>query len=179
MTSKINISCILKDHFQTLKNERTKSFDALDISVFFGLPIAIGSVSFFLKAQMDDNSVTTLISAASIFSGLLINVLVLIYSLNEKSIQNPEGNDHSENDNHDVNKKTLEKELLKEIFANISFSILISMMLIISLSFLVFLKPGYLAIIFTSISIALCTNFCLTLLMGLKRIHILLSDKFG
>lgn len=168
MSTKIDISCILKDHFGTMRNERTGSFDWSDGLLFIGLPLLMGLIAFYAGVNLDNNAIAIMITAASIFSGLLINVLVLIYSINQKV---------ESNDKTPKEMVNLEKSFLKEIFANLSFSILISLFVIFFLSLLIF-SPNWLDKGLIAIIIALSINFILTVLMALKRIHLLLNEKF-
>lgn len=168
MSTKIDISCILKDHFGTMRNERNGAFDWGDGFIFIALPILMGLFAFYAGVSLDDDAIAIMITAASIFSGLLINVLVLIYSINQK-VDN--------NDNAPKEKIDLEKDFLKEIFANLSFSILISLFVIFCLSLLIF-SPHWLDKALIAVIIALSVNFILTVLMALKRIHLLLNEKF-
>ena len=70
----------------------------------------------------------------------------------------------------------LRLDLLRETFANISYSVLISVMLIILL-FIAKLFDGWIHDICVLVSYTIVGKFLLTLLMILKRVHVLLTKE--
>lgn len=162
MTTKIDIRLIVADHFRTLRDEATSKLSWLDISVMCGLPLLSGVLAYCWGFTIPDHYVGTLISVFAIFVGLLFNVQVLIYSFSDKDIAG------------DVETRN---ELLKQSFANISYSILISLAIVAILSSLLFSK-GHVEAVLEAIIVAMTLNFFLSLLMVLKRMHVLLRSKF-
>lgn len=168
MFDKINPKLIIIDHLKTLTNNRTGKPMKTDFFLFFGIPIVVAFVFLcLLRIELDGNSVGILTTSLSIFAALLFNLLLLVYDVVRKEENNP-----------------LRHEALKQIFANISFSIFVSIvavfLLMIDFLFDSFFEKWYFAIgvgvdfvIYWFISL-----FTLTLLMILKRIHILLSKEF-
>lgn len=107
-----------------------------------------------------------LITSFSIFIGLLLNMLVIIFTLMrwESGKQMPAQN-------------KLKAELLKELYSNLSFTILTSVFIVIIL-FSVFLGESIFLTIFSGIAFFMIGVFFFSLLMILKRIHIMLSREF-
>lgn len=163
MTSKIDIRMVFQDHFFTMKDEATGRISKLDIFTMFIVPVLLSLVSFVLCFQIPDVHVGTLISVFSIMAGLLFNVLVLIYSVSDQT-------------GTGANKATRD-ELLRQTFSNISYTILICLVSVAALCLLLFLSD-WMQILITSACVFLISNFIFSILMVLKRLHVLLRSKF-
>lgn len=165
MSSKIDVRVILKDHFLTLRDEATSRLSYIDIVVMFGIPALFAVASISVRAGVNDSYVGTIVSMFSIFAGLLFNVLVLIYSLSPQ--------DEVPSDQ----KGEIRRRLLKQAFSNISYSILIALAVVVILGLSLFVG-GWIEILLGALAIFLAVNFGLSLLMVLKRLHMLLRDRF-
>ena len=118
MAYKIDISIIVKEHIKTLVNDNTGKPDFRDV-FFFGLfPIVFAVYMVHNKVFIDKDFINGMISGLSIYVGLSLNLIVLIFEISQK--------DTTTSNN---------KSILKEIVANVSFSILLSIGLIISTLF--------------------------------------------
>ncbi|MBF0383473.1 MAG: hypothetical protein HQL69_20835 [Magnetococcales bacterium] len=173
MSSKIDVRRILSDHIQTLRNEKTNKRSLWDLTLFFLIPACLGAFSIHKGFSFSDDAVGVLITALSIFAGLLINVLVLIYSIFQNITEDGSGQNEQ-----GLSTRGEEKRFLREIFANISFAILVavSTVILVSLAQAFDIKQP---VVFSGIVVAFSINFILTLLMALKRIHALLSHKLA
>lgn len=182
MSSKISVIGIVKDHIATLRNNRTGKIHFPDIVLFFIFPGIISGLMLQLGVSLNDGFVNALITSFSIFSALLFNLLLLVYDISDKLDNKPQGTNIAEN-----NKIIIRRELLREIYVNVSFSILISMtVVIILLSY--FLKPSNCVLFTVNVCSAqwilalivyyLSSQFLLTLFMVLKRIYRLLAKAF-
>ena len=162
MFSKINLSNIIKDHISTLRDHQTNKYYPPDFFLFFILPIFVAAGASFLLCPITGNVLDILVTSMSIFAALLFNLLLLVYDAIRK----------------EENSKTLRHKFLKEIFSNISFSVLISVITIIFLLiFPLFSKIFLIPTILTFLIYYLVTLFILTLLMILKRTHVLLTTE--
>lgn len=157
MTSKIDVSVILAEHFATFRDEATNRYSVLDFVVMLALPGAVAILASIIGFHIKDDYVGTLISAFAIFSGLLFNVLVLIYSITDTG---PE-------------KDEVRERLISQTFANISFSVMSCLVAVMLLSILLFVQ-GLAQAIVESLVYFIGLNFMLTMLMVLKRMHILM-----
>lgn len=164
MTTKIDVTSIVKEHVDSLRDAATNRISYIDIVVMFGIPAIAGIVAYFLCFSLKDNHIGTLVGAFSIFAGFLFNVIVLIYGFDPPSKDSEEWED--------------QRILLSQTFANISFSVLVSIMIVVVLLFCLFLS-GWLQGIASGLFVVLSVNFGLSLLMVLKRIYVLLGLKFG
>jgi hypothetical protein len=165
MFSKIDVFMIIRDHLSTLKDNHTKKTSWTDFLLFFGLPLVLSVGVVSAGVVLDKDLVNLLIAIFSIFVGLLFNLLLLIFDIAEKQ---------SSNSAFNGNQKKF-KNILREIYVNISFAILVSVISIAAL-LLFFLRIKVEFVSFLGYSLFLI--FLLTLLMILKRIYKLLSYQF-
>jgi len=170
--SKLNVSSIITDHFATFKNFKTGKRKIGDYFVFLILPFVISIFFICFNILLTKELSNILITALSIFAALLFNLLLLTYDIINK-------NSHVNfTDTTLKQKKQLKHKFLKEIYANISFSILISIISVILLLGNYFLPCGLIYLLFNFFSYFFIILFLLTLFLILKRIHILLSKEF-
>jgi hypothetical protein len=172
--SKINIFGIVQAHIHTLRNYRTNKLHYPDIVLFIFLPLIISVLLVYLDFPLNDGMVNALITSFSIFAALLFNLLLLVYGLTEK-----------ENGKPNVSNDKL--SILREIYINVSFCILVSVITtIILLAYFLRTKNCllfkidvcYFRWIQSLIAYYLSFQFLLTLLMILKRIYKLLEKDF-
>jgi len=165
MFSKINIGRIIRDHLDTLRDDATGQRMISDYILFFGLPlVSSGLLLFGLSLPIDQGAVGILVTSLSVFAALLFNLLLLIYDIVRKA----EGQNAS-----------LKEKFLGQIYANISFAILVSILSIIVLLAAYFDLEGRFFLSAASFTAYyLVSLFILTLFMILKRVHILLSREF-
>lgn len=163
MTSKINVADIVLGHYRSLKNTGEDKTSKLDVVVMFVLPAIFSLVSFKIGFKLSEDYVGTLIGAFSIFSGFLFNVIVLIYGVAPPDTSEESG--------------LAQNQLLSQTFANISFSILICLSIILCLMFIL-IGNRWISAVASAFFFGLSLNFGLSLLMVLKRIFVLLGLKF-
>jgi hypothetical protein len=171
MLSKINICCIISDHFRTLRNFQTKKISISDLLLFIGVPIVASGALIYSKIYISENAVTTLLACFSILTGLLFSVLVLTLDL----VRKEEATNGKEHPAEAANRK-IRSELLHDTFSNISFSVLLAIMLAL-ISVLGIFDVHWLRMAVSAVIYFGSANFVLTMLMVLKRIHVLLGKE--
>jgi len=165
---KLSISRIVLDHYKTFYDYRTKKTSINDYIVQVALPIIMGvGVGFFLKVNIDDGFANIIITSLSIFAGLLLNLLILIYTVS-RSTKDDE----------------VKAKLFLELIANISYGILVA---IIMLGLVILIRIAeelgkqdinwatcveYFGIVLW----ILLGQFVLTLFMILKRVYVVLKS---
>lgn len=180
MLDKINIYQIAKDHIDTLKNYDTDKYSIEDFVLFFLFPFIISAILICVHSKLTDTFINLLVVSLSIFAALLFNLLILLYDI----IKKEQPKDKEEGQKENIKLKMI---FLKQIYANISFCIFIAMIAIILLivssvnitntqSFS--LNATKIGDVLAFFIYALLFLFILTLLMVLKRVHILLSKEF-
>lgn len=170
MLNRIKINKIIFDHFGTLKrlDKQNNIMSMGDIVLFIMVPLVLSYFSFYFKISLKEN-VGNLISAISIFGGFLLNLLAIVYS----QIDNLKKDADNSTDQ-------LKKTFVKEIHINISFCILLSVIIVLILFTLTndFKRIEFgsiLELLISSFTVFLISIFSLTLLMVLYRIYILLK----
>jgi hypothetical protein len=158
MAIKIDVSKIVSAHFKSLAGGTNK--DGWDIVVFIILPACIASLLVWLGAYMSDSLLSTIVSGLSIFVGLLLNVVVLLFDI----VRN-------------TKKQSIKHRIINETLANVCFTILLSLFTIpfalsTQITRWMFLKP------YTSfVTYFLSCVFIATLLMVVKRVYALFQDE--
>jgi len=170
MFKRINIASIVKDHFRTLRslNQSYSFMHWKDIFLFIILPLTL-SIIITYNGYNFKQQVGNLIAATAIFGGFLFNLLAIIYG----QINNIKEDAEKEN-------SKLKKKFVKEIHTNISFCIVLSIFIVLSLLLTTIDIPSFqfsslVKKIFIIINYYLMTIFVLTLMMVLKRVYVLLK----
>ncbi|WP_417543034.1 hypothetical protein [Marinobacter sp.] len=118
MSNKLDISRIISHHNSTIQDSEGVPL-AWDYFILYLLPILLVLLWVSSGAELSNNLATIIVTAASIFSGLMLNLLVLV---NEKraKITNPSTDDPR------FERKYNEIKAIEETYYNISFTILTS-----------------------------------------------------
>ncbi|ADQ17091.1 hypothetical protein Lbys_1373 [Leadbetterella byssophila DSM 17132] len=151
--NKIDISKILTTHFSTIKNTNTGKPDKDDVLTFIVMPLLISISLIYYEIELNPEATNIIITSLSIFVGLMFNIIVLIFDIVKR----------------DASRK-VKNTVLKELLANISFAIILSVFSIIITLFTYISKPCV-KVFFTWLVYFLLCHFCITLLMILKRMY--------
>jgi uncharacterized Tic20 family protein len=187
---KIKVAKIINSHYKTFyyledKIEKTSISSYL---IYIVIPLIISLILTFFGYTMQ-SEINNLIAAISIFGGFLFNLLAIIYTQVDKILNAIKEEEEKLNEGQigkfdtKQNELTNKKAFAREINSNISYSIIISITIILFLLLLnVDLPPldfinykPILRLIITGINYFLLSHFLLTLLMVLSRVYILLS----
>lgn len=164
---KINILIIIKDHLGTLVDDRSKKRSWLDVFLFYGIPLVIGTFYFFRPFNLPDAIENSLIAVFSVFGALLFSAQVALYNLSPAKIK--ETSDPIQQAVEE-GKLLKEKGYFRDINYNVSYLILLScLLLILFISLMVVNLPAHIegTILVTTVS-----HFFLSLLMLVKRSHV-------
>jgi hypothetical protein len=158
-------------HVDSLRDFRTGKRSWTDFAFFFGIPALAVLAAGYYHWGLYVDSLNALIAAFAIFAGLLLNLLILIYTFSTGS-------------EYPTALAKVKTRFVRELHDNIAFSVLISSLIVISaligVAQLKMEDPQnsvHTGPIMTSVMIYLTTNFVLTLLMILKRIYILINTE--
>lgn len=167
---KIDVRTIVTGHLSTLRDYGTQRRSVFDIVLFFGVPAVVAGIGLWNTVQIHVAAVNGILTAFAIFVGLLFNLLMMVLMF----LQTTQGNPAD---------KFLQvrKQLLREITANLSFSILISVALVgvAIFSLIGIAKDGdVIGPIQTCLLVAGSVNFVLNLLMVLRRMYALILNEF-
>lgn len=177
MFTKINVAKICSDHYQTLKDVGDKEVRKGQVFVFFIAPIIASAVILYFVSTLADKFIEILITSMSILTGLLFNLIVLLYDIINKA-KDDFSKVQAEGLQNNIGQKKLRLDFLKEIFSNISFGIFLSLF---SIPFLILgmVDDDVLKMAADFISLSLLLMFFLLMMMVLKRVHILLGNEFA
>lgn len=187
MSSKINVFGVVKGHINTLIDQSTGERSKVDLIVFFALPLLLGIASAVFGFPWRQGHADLLITAGSLLTGLLLSLLVLVYDQHSKLVGIKPA-DLAESAWAD---RVIRKEVLRQLYFNISYATIASLTLVIlafalyslaEKSFLINLwKIGKVSIWFDRDLIGpliafVSSNLVLTVAMIIKRINGLLSS---
>jgi hypothetical protein len=165
---KINITRIVAAHISTFHDFGTRRAKVLDFVLFGGVPSALAGFAAYRGFRFNVNAVNGLLTAFAIFAGLLFNLLVMVLTFLQAT---PGGSSEK--------KIATRRELLRQITANLSFAILISVVIVtIAICGLAAVPANTDQISMTMSTVLLwgAVNFGLTLLMILTRMYALMMN---
>jgi hypothetical protein len=168
--NKIDVLPIITRHLGTLRDHSTGRRSAGDVFLFFGIPLIVSGAAVYYRIMLTPDALTAVLASFSIFAGLLLNLLLLVYT---RAGEEPKPDIFAGN----------MRRFVRELSDTIEFAVLVSVFVVIgSLVAMATLKrqqnvEPHAGILLTFILIFLTTNFLLTLLMVLKRIHAMLVEK--
>lgn len=182
MSSKIDVTDIIKDHFNTLKV--SGKLTCKDFFIFIILPL-LTPILFICKGQnLSDAVVSMLVNFGSIFTALLLSLLMLVYEQQNKIIER--------NDKKPIPFFEAKEKLLRELYSNITFAVSTSMLLVLfslihsladSHTLHLFkewefnFKNRFNIYVLTPVLLFLSLNTVLTIFMIIKRTYSLLNMK--
>jgi len=168
---KIDVTRIIVSQIRTMRDNSTEKYSVPDLLLFFGLPALLGGTGAYFGWKFSTDFLNALLAAFSIFAGLLLNLLILIFTLSSQT-------------EHPTVLSRIRATLTKELHDNIAYSILVSIVIVVvAMIAVAYLKlhespsvPAFTGRWLSGTIIFLTLNFVLTLLMILKRIYIILNQ---
>ncbi len=179
MIAKIDVRKIVFTHFASLIDGKGKKQWG-DWLLFLGIPVACSLLMIVKKSiwVLNNDSLTTFVNLGSIFTALFISVLMLVFDQMQKTDDKLKAL-ANEGSKDIVHRDGLYARLalMKEVVANIAYSVVVSILLVFTALGCQFLGNTHVLtqLFFAPISIFLITNLLLTALMIIKRTYILVS----
>lgn len=200
MSKKIDIFSIISGHCSSLRNS-DGSFNLYDFITFFILPLAVAIFGALYIPKLSEGTISLLVNFGSIFTALLLSVLVLIFDQENKADEQHEkyllykeemdrnpslsmSVAHTWIFNRNLDESYHDKKvLLKQLYFNISFSIIVSLLLVLlcllysNINLLGGVEYENIAIkiMVFAITFLMITIF-LNILMIVKRMHVMLTS---
>lgn len=175
MNSKINVLLIAKKHFHTLVEGNNEKISVKDVLLFIVFPLVVGLLAAWGNPIASHDFLSLTVNFGAITTALLMSVVVLVYDQESKLYDRAKLEPEKESI---IEGKV---ELLKELYHNICFAI-VSSLFLVTFSFLSmpFEKGadgffGFISAALVFVVASLLTNIVLTILMVIKRFHILLT----
>jgi len=165
MSYKLDVRKIIRKHLSTLVNDNTGFPDFRDILAFLVIPIGVAIWLCAAKIFLDKDYINAIISGLSIYVGFAINLVVLLFSTVQKD-----------------NVSQLRKEFAMESIANITFSVLLSLLSIIfslftQLKVVICGSDVYFKTAMNGISYFLICEMILTILLLVRNMYFQLIDN--
>ena len=166
LLQKIDLRHVLSGHVNTLVDEETGSKLWGDFLIFYGFPLVVGVTLYVRGVILSDGALDVATNALAILAGLLFNLFVVLHSLSWPKITHP--------------MKETGRRLAGQVYANIAYCILISLIALVALTISANSSScGRARLIFSSVSVYLIVHFGLTMLMVLRRTYIIIQDDFS
>jgi len=163
----IGIGLIFNKHYDTLKKDIKLRFIAL---YFLIIPFFFAGCLILYPKILTLNSTNALITSFSIFTGLLLNIIMILYAIINKNQLG--GSNSHEND--------IKDKLLSHLYANSIYALLLST-LILFILMIVIINDNYTSTTFVKIIsyivFFLVSHFVITLLMIFRRLFVLLFSE--
>ena len=159
--NKINVRRIVENHCASIRNINTGKPDLDDYMTFVAIPVVVASILISFGIFLKNDVINIIITTLSIFVGLMFNIIVIIFDIVKR---HP---DHK-----------VKNAVLKEILANVSFAILLSLTCIV-FTIITYVPNCFASRLANWISYFLITLFVITLLMILKRMYNVFEDEMN
>lgn len=175
---KIDLSGIFSAHLETLRRVGAKHISMTDIVVFFAIPVLLALAAAALLEVKDEGDLNTIIAVYAIFSALLINAQIALYTIYRSwpDVAPHASEKQTKNQGLRQDKRQTGKTLVREVNSNLSYLTVICVVALI-LGFL-FSLVAIQSTIEIFISIFLFVHFVLTLSMAIKRTFRLFDAEF-
>jgi glucan phosphoethanolaminetransferase (alkaline phosphatase superfamily) len=170
---KINVTSIIRDHFDTLYDARSARTSIFDLVLFYALPIAAAGLAYYSELSLQDTAYETSITFFGIFIALILNIQVAMFSIFQRKWELPSDKRVANSISTTLAER---KKLLVELNANLSYLILVCC-LALTLSLLSCIKSFDNRYI-PAVMVVLYAHFLLTLLMVVKRAHALFHKEY-
>jgi hypothetical protein len=170
---KINVYSVIRDHLQTLRKADSGRISYTDIVVFYGLPIAMSSVSIMKKLTIEADGYSVSITFFGIFIALLLNIQVAIFAIFQRKWETPLDNRLAKKQEEQLKYR---RTLLSELNSNIYYLTLISCIGVsaVLIFYLFKMKSGF----GPAVLVFIYAHFILTFVMIIKRSHALFQKEY-
>jgi len=189
MSTKINVIDILKGHIRTLKDAGSIRLSFSDLFTFFVFPLLLSLASVYLGFVLTSELTSLLVNFGAIFTALLLSVLVLVYDQGMKLEDKKAECTESEAAIPPI--LETKKNLLEQLYYNICYAIVLSVILVVSCVIESIVRGKTIPVVFSDLTISIdmaswvfmplvvfvALHLILTILMIIKRMHILLTSN--
>ncbi|CAM5379534.1 hypothetical protein [Streptomyces purpurascens] len=159
MTTMIDLTPIIKDHFNSLRSHSTGKMMWMQVAFFYGPPVLLASGGCALNWKI--GGVDNILAAFAILTGLLFNLLVLLFDVAAKATAGVGG----------TTDQNTRLKLAKELQANVTYTLLVALAATTILGICAGMDIEKLNRWIGAAVLLLLSHFMLTLLMILKRIR--------
>jgi len=158
MSSKINIGKIVSKHVESIFASRTNNVSFWDIFTFILIPVILSATLIYYHVTIDNDYANTIIAGLSIYIGLSLNFIGIIFELSTK----------------EKFKKANVLDVLKETVANIVVTAIFALAIILLILLRDIDQISYFIYILLYF---LLFELLITLLMVFKRVYTILIES--
>jgi hypothetical protein len=156
-----------------LRNDQTGKISLFDVALFFVAPLLTGALSYAAGLNVPKDVYNISVTFFGIFIALLLNMQVALLGIYQRKPQEPI--DHRLSSSH-LARIEIRKQLLSEVNANISYLTLVSAVAL--LVFLICFAFDFSTSIAAALGAVIYLHFMLSLLMVVKRSHVLFHKEY-
>jgi hypothetical protein len=159
----INVGDIIRRHFRTLREDAVISYL---VFYFLIIPLIFATICVWFQKFVTENIANSLLTAFSIFIGLLLNIILVIFAI-------------VDNSGRGGRLSTLKIKLLEHLYSNSIYTLLLSTIIVVFLIVMLILNDWYSFPLITILSFIVyfgLFHFIMTLLMIFKRLYVLLFE---
>ncbi|HLP27915.1 MAG TPA: hypothetical protein VK147_04680 [Candidatus Didemnitutus sp.] len=184
-TFKISPRHIIMDHWQTLRSYGKSKVSWVDVGMQYGAPLVIAGFWVYSTPTITSEFVATVLTVVSIMAALLLNLQVLLIGVVDKVADRYEAllNGTRGPAKNEVVGDRIEKArrvLLAQTNSNVSYAILVCLVLIIALLASYVKEPNRLiGSIGLFIIYFLIAHFIVSFFMILQRVHVSLKSQIA
>jgi hypothetical protein len=175
MVERLNFAVVVRDHILTFYNYRQRvetpgssKLNGFEIVVHLGIPAVVTIALWRAGVTLPESSIGSLITALAVFGALLFNLLILVYDVSGR----PVGDVLEE-------VRAARKATLRDLHSNVAFAVLLTVLSIIDLVLAAVGEKGAVVQPTSLVFYYLGSLFVLTLLIILRRMHMLLSSDIA
>jgi hypothetical protein len=157
----VDVVPIVKDHFSSLRSERTEKYMWDAVVLFYGVPPALGALGILLEWRVA--GIGNILAAFALLAGLLFNLLVLLFDVAGKAQSSSDGR---------------KLKLAKQMQSTVTYALLVSLVTVVVLGVESGMGVERIDRWVSGTLIALFAHFVLTLMMLLRRIRAAFLNNF-
>lgn len=170
---KIDFRSIIIDHVATLHDDKRNCVAASDIIIFYTFPIILSVLAHFVDVPIDRDVYNVSITFYGIFVALLLNIQVAIFGIFQRKIDPPADKKLASLFNDRLKKR---QKLLGELNSNLSYMMLVCCLALVT--FLILYTFKFVSRFSVSVTVLIYSHFLLTLMMTVKRTHVLFQKEY-
>jgi hypothetical protein len=160
VAAKWSVGLLIKDQLGTFVSERTHKPSVTDYLAFFGIPAALGTVSYVANFRFEN--VDGILAGVAIFTGLLFALVIHVFTLGLRITDDPR-----------IGSAGRTARLIDQLQSNVLYAVLVGIVTTVALALASATTAGghRVGIIMTAVLVALLAHMILIVLMILKRMR--------
>lgn len=176
ISDKINLTQIIKAHAQTLRDVNSQRISLLDYFYLLFCPLILSVLASIFLDQKTDAYLTAIIAIYAIFSALLINAQIALYTIFQSWSKPVQSGSDTKNSRIRASKSNDGRRLMAEVNSNLSYMVVIAALALFLT--ILFVMANIATKVEVFISVLFLSHFLLTLMMVIKRMFLIFNAEF-